>query len=268
MIQKVLVWFIQFGPSTKRWFWRKWYNAFANKSKDHSFRFMNYGYAEDGFHPEIPEEDKAERYPIQLYHHTSTQIELSGKKLLEVGCGRGGGASYIQRQLRTESVVGMDISESAIKLCRSSHEIDGLEFVVGDSESIPSEKETFDAVLNVESSHCYGNLTAFLSEVQRVLNPGGVLLWCDFRSHNEMKRFFKLADDVGLALINQTDITKNILDALDLLTPGRKEQIDTHVPKIIRNVFKSYAGLRGSSVHNAFLAGELVYKSAVFQKEI
>ena len=71
---------------------------------------MNYGYAEDGFHPEIPEEDKAERYPIQLSHHTSTQVELSGKKLLEGGCGRGGGASYIQRQLRTESVVGMDIS--------------------------------------------------------------------------------------------------------------------------------------------------------------
>ena len=63
-------------------------------------------------------------------------------------------------------------------------------------------------------------------------------------------------------------LTKKIFDALDLLSRGRKEQIDTHVPKIIRNVFKSYAGLRGSSVHNAFLAGELVYKSALFQKEI
>lgn len=266
MIQKLLVWFIQLGPSTKRWFWRVWYNAFANKSKDHSFRFMNYGYAEDGFNPEISEKDESERYPLQLYHHTSTQVDLSNKKLLEVGCGRGGGASYIQSHLKTKSVVGMDISDSAIKLCRSSHQIDGLDFIVGDSENIPFEKETFDAVLNVESSHCYGNVTSFFSEVQRVLKPEGFFLWCDFRSHNEMKRFFKLTDDVGLVLVKEVDITRNILDALDLLTPGRAEQIDTHVPKIIRNVFRSYAGLRGSSVHDAFLTGDLIYKSAVFQR--
>ena len=37
-------------------------------------------------------EDEQNRYGIQLYHRTATQADLSGKKVLEVSCGHGGGA--------------------------------------------------------------------------------------------------------------------------------------------------------------------------------
>ena len=70
----------------------------------------------------------------------------------------------------------------------------------------------------------------------------------------------------GLNQIKEKDITQNILFALDLLTPERKEQIETHVPKPIQGVFKSYAGIQGGDVHKAFLAGEILYKSAAFEK--
>jgi 3-oxoacyl-(acyl-carrier-protein) synthase len=36
---------------------------------------------------------EADRFPIQLYHRTATQVDLAGKKVLEVSCGHGGGAS-------------------------------------------------------------------------------------------------------------------------------------------------------------------------------
>ena len=267
MIQGLLVWFIKLTPSTKRWFWRVWYNLFANKSKAHSFRFMNYGYEEKGFDLGLLKEDEKERYPIQLYHHTATQVDIAGKKVLEVGSGRGGGASYIQRYLNTSSVTGIDISDSAVQLCKSSHKIEGLVFAVGDSENIPFLDGEFDVVLNVESSHCYGDVPAFLFEVRRVLKPGGVFLWCDFRTHKEMRNLFNLFSLTGFSQIKEKDITQNILTALDLLTPERKEQITTHVPKVIQEVFKSYAGVRGGSVHRAFLAGDILYKSAAFQKE-
>ena len=52
---------------------------------------------------------------------------------------------------------------------------------------------------------------------------------------NEMKRFFNIAGSVGLVLIKEVDITRNILDALDLLTTGRDEQISAHVHKIVQN---------------------------------
>ena len=38
---------------------------------------MNYGYYEEGFHPSLSGGDEDERYPIQLYHHTATQVDVS-----------------------------------------------------------------------------------------------------------------------------------------------------------------------------------------------
>ena len=58
MIQGFLVWFIKLTPSTKRWFWKAWYNLFANRSKEHSFRFMNYGYMEAGFELDLLKTDE------------------------------------------------------------------------------------------------------------------------------------------------------------------------------------------------------------------
>ncbi len=36
-------------------------------------------------------------------------------------------------------------------------------------------------MINIESSHCYGSMTRFLSEVSRVLRPNGYLLLADLR---------------------------------------------------------------------------------------
>ena len=265
MIQSIIVWFIKFSPSSKRWFWKFWYNLFARKSQFHEFRFMNYGYDEDGFSPEISKEYENERFPVQLYHHTATQVDISNMDLLEVGSGRGGGASYVQQRLNTGTVTGLDISSDAIKLSESSFDIPGLSFLQGDSENLPFEKSSFDIILNVESSHCYGDTEKFFVEVQRVLKNGGYFLWCDFRTNKEMDLLFEAFLRSGFIIEKEKDITKNIMSALDIVTPLRKEQIDTHVPKAIRRVFESYAGVAGGSVNNAFLNGELVYKSAALK---
>ena len=109
MIQKLLVLLIHFGPKTKRWFWRVWYNIFARKAYSHDFFFMNYGFSDENLFIEIDPEEERERYPAQLYHHTADQEDISEKKVLEVGSGRGGGASYVSRYLKPKSVIGIDI---------------------------------------------------------------------------------------------------------------------------------------------------------------
>ena len=262
----MLVWFISFSPKTKRWFWRKWYNFFAKKSRDFNFKFMNYGYAESGFNLNLKKTDEKERYPIQLYHHTATQVDLTEKNVLEIGSGRGGGASYVFRYLGPKSVMGLDISKDVVGLCNSTYNKNGLSFVVGDAEKISIDSNTFDVVLNVESSHCYGNNEVFLSEVKRVLKPGGVFLWCDFRTPLEMKNLFDQFLDSGLVKIKEKDITTNIIGGLNMLSVFRKERINKHVPRLFRNVFQSYAGIEGSSVYSAFMTGDLIYKSASFKK--
>src|SRR3546814_7009494 len=99
--------------------------------------------------------DEPDRYSIQLYHQTAAALDWTGLDGLEVGCGRGGGASYVARYLKPRSLVGLDIADRAIEFCRRRHAAPGLSFVSGDAQKLPFPDESFDVVLNVESSGSY-----------------------------------------------------------------------------------------------------------------
>ena len=229
---------------------------------------MNYGYAKKGFKIQLLDEDEKERYPIQLYHHITNQIEVTNLDVLEIGSGRGGGASYVHRYFKTKSLVGLDISARAVELCNERYGEPGLSFVVGDSENPPFTEKTFDVVLNVESSHCYGNIECFLSGVLRLLKEDGFFLWSDFRSHQEMKDLFDLFLSVGFKIVKEEDITRNILLSLERLSPERERHINKQVPLPFRRLFKSYAGIKGGGMYEAFDSGLLVYKCATLKKII
>ena len=80
------------------------------------------------------------------------------------------------------AVTAVDFSQKAVQLANKLHDhIPNLKFVCGDAENLPFDDNTFDAVINVESSHCYGDMVAFLQEVKRVLKSGGKFSWTDFR---------------------------------------------------------------------------------------
>ena len=266
MIHKFLYWFIRSTPRTKRWFWKKWYTIFASKALNPDFRFMNYGYYDEGFKPQLNSTDEKERYPIQLYHHVATQINLEKKLVLEVGSGRGGGAEYIAKNLKPEKITGLDISETAVKLCHSLYDVENLNFVAGDSENLPFPNECFDVVINVESSHCYGSMKSFLDEVRRVLRPGGYFLFCDLRETTDLEELFDQINKSELKLIQHRNITKNIIDALNEMSPKRRKAIDHSVPKFLKKTFKSYAGVKGSAIYDSFINGTFLYLSACLKK--
>ncbi|MGY8765177.1 MAG: class I SAM-dependent methyltransferase [Fidelibacterota bacterium] len=266
MFQKILTWFIQLTPGMKRRFWKWWYNVFAKRTQGSDFKFMNYGYHADGFNPPLEEFDENERYPIHLYHHVTTQTDITDKTVLEVGSGRGGGASYVTRYLNPKSYVGIDISETAVDLCNKVHHLENLSFRVGDSESIPFGDSEFDVILNVESSHCYGDMDKFMAEVKRVLKPGGHFLWCDLRPVNILEKLNTQFAESGMDSIQINNITGNIIIALEKMSDGRRAGIKENVPKFIRKVFESYAGVKGSKVHDSFINGALIYLSAIMQK--
>ena len=79
--------------------------------------FLNTGYAElesqDGVYLK-PERNHFDVYRFQLYHHIVLEFggisNLSGKMLLETGCGRGGGIHYLARELHPTHALGLDIS--------------------------------------------------------------------------------------------------------------------------------------------------------------
>ena len=236
MIKRIIVQILKLSPSSKRWFWKKWYNIFAKKAQNPDLKLMNYGYDAPNMELKLRSEDELERFSIQLYHYVSMHSDIKNKKVLEVGSGRGGGAAYIARYLDPLSVTGIDISDNAVSLCHNLYKLPNLDFVYGDSENIPFSENKYDVVINVESSHCYGNMERFLSEVYRVLKPGGSFLFCDFRTLEGIEELNENFSKSDLKFINRTDITDNVIKGLDGLSDYREEHIIESVPLLIRGL--------------------------------
>ena len=267
MLYKIAYYFFKLFPKLKKFFWKKWYIIFANKVSNPDLRFMNYGYFSDDLNLDLRLEDEKDRYSINLYHHVASQINLEGLKVLEVGSGRGGGCSYVSRYLNPSEIFGIDISPSAVDICNNIYNIDNLTFKVGDSENLPFDDNTFDAVINVESSHCYASMDKFIQEVARVLKPNAYFLFCDLRRDIYIQEMMDSINSNGLKLVSKTNISTNIIEATIRMSTDRKEAINKLKSGWFRNVLESFASVKGSKVHQSFEDGYLHYISAYFKNE-
>lgn len=251
----------------RRLFWRIWYNYFASHYQDINIALMNYGYTDSKAEPlPLADADEGERYCIQLYHHVASVIPLQGLEVLEVGCGRGGGASYLRRYLHPKSVTGVDFSARNINLCRQQHQISGLSFSVDDAEGLSLPNGSFDAVVNVESSHCYQQMERFFAEVFRVLRPGGHFLFADFRPQEAVRETRSRLINAGFSILEEETITANVLAAMDLENERKLNIIQTKIPRYFHGIARWFAGIRGSPVYEALKQGELTYLCYVLQR--
>ncbi len=132
----------------------------------------------------VPDYDayESDGYSEQLYYYTLRQAPRGEqpRKVLEIGCGQGGGLNFLSRLESHSEFVGLDLSKNAIKHANARFGRPGkLAYVHGDAEDLPFPAQEFDLVINVESSHNYPSLPKFLREVARVLKPGGHLSLVD-----------------------------------------------------------------------------------------
>lgn len=260
------------SPRFRRLLWRRWYEYLAGFQM-REWRFMNYGYASsepqadlDAAQLALELADEPDRYSIQLYHHVAGGAELEGLEVLEVGSGRGGGASFVARYHRPATVIGVDISAKAVRFCERAHEVEGLSFRQGDAEDLPFEDECFDAVLNVESSHCYGSMPAFLAEVERVLRPGGHFLFADLRTPEDARRLDEQIAATGLQVLEREDITANVVEALRLDDARKQSLIRSFSPKRLMGVMEKFAAVEGSEVNEGFKTGAMRYLRYALRK--
>jgi SAM-dependent methyltransferase len=213
------------------------YRYIAHRADD-DVLFMNWAYEEDPpMGIPLDPSDEPHRYPIQLYHATATQNgEVSGKRILEVGCGQGGGASYIARTLKPESYTALDLNAAGIEFCRRRHQVPGLDFIQGHAEDLPFPAESFDAVINVESSHFYPHFDRFLSEVARVLRPGGAFLYTDIRQWFQCDQWEAALNASGMQLVSGREINQQVLRGMELNKPQWDAVWDRMVPGFLRSM--------------------------------
>jgi SAM-dependent methyltransferase len=122
------------------------------------------------------------KYGLNMYRFMVTDglqhDALNGKHVLEVGSGRGKGAAYLAKTFGPAKYIGVDLNEARVE---SASKLWGatpnLKFEVGSASQLPIQNSSMDFVLNVESSFHYPDFGKFLSEVHRVLKPGGTFLW-------------------------------------------------------------------------------------------
>jgi SAM-dependent methyltransferase len=113
-------------------------------------------------------------------------MAADGARVLEVGCGPGHLSIRMARHLGMDAT-GLDLDPSMIELARENAEraADGDDrrprFVLGDVASLPFPDASFDLVVSTMSMHHWADPTAGLSEVGRVLRPGGRALVWDLR---------------------------------------------------------------------------------------
>ena len=70
----------------------------------------------------------------------------------------------------------------------------------------------------------------------------------------------------GLSIIRETDITREVVAALDLDNQRKLALIDRIVPRLLRSSFYDFAGLVGSKIDQGFRSGTLAYVSFVAEK--
>lgn len=203
--------------------------------------------------------DEPYRYPIQLYHATATQNgALTGKQILEVGCGHGGGASYLTRTFRPASYIGLDLNAAGIKFCCRRHQLPRLEFIQGNAENLPFPPESFDAVINVESSHCYPHFDRFLSEVRRVLRPGGTFFYTDVRLWFQFDQWEAELKGAGMRIVSEREISAEVLRGMELNTPQWEAVWDRYAPRFLRSV--GHAPVQGETLYREIESGKQSYR--------
>ena len=226
----------------------------------HDSLFLNFGY-EEVPPMAIPLEaaDEPDRFPIQLYHATAAQTDLRGKAVLEVGCGHGGGASYLTRALHPASYTGLDLNATAIAFCRATHHHAALRFVEGDAQNLPFPDESFDVVVNIESALHYPQFPRFLAEVARVLRPGGHFVYADMR-YLDIPEWEAAVAGAQLRTLSHRVINTDVIRGIENYSQHWQILIDRYVPPLLRGYVRSQSGLEGAPTYCALKSGTCSYR--------
>jgi 2-polyprenyl-3-methyl-5-hydroxy-6-metoxy-1,4-benzoquinol methylase len=105
--------------------------------------------------------------------------DLAGKRVLEIGCGRGGFACWLARHPACPAeVVAADFSPTAVAMGRAfaaARGIPGVTWTIADIEALTPFGTEFDTVFSFETIEHVPHPARAVRELARVLKPGGRL---------------------------------------------------------------------------------------------
>ena len=188
------------------------YNRFIVGSE---FAFMNDGYVDldqyglptTNSDIELSEKFGPWRYQAQLYKKCLdvALIDRSAEQgtLLDLSCGKGGGLAFFKEHYKFQRLIGVDLNPVHIEVCELN--IKDVEFVEASATNIPLADESVDIITTVEATAYYKPFDRYLSEVYRLLTPGGLLV----QASPDAADINQYADQ-GFKLQASKNITRNV----------------------------------------------------------
>lgn len=181
---------------------------------DHA-HYLNWGYHSDSLDKDQACHRVAEHEPNQSQARLVLEIigntALDGKRIMDIGCGRGGALALLQRFYEPAQLMGIDISPSNIAYCRQQHQGRRLRFQLGDACRLPHPDNSVDVILNMESSGAYSDLPAFFRQVHRVLAPEGYFCFSDVIDQTSLPLMQEAMFLCGLELHQHRSVRQEVL---------------------------------------------------------
>lgn len=116
---------------------------------------------------------------LMVRHHLDLQRDVNGKRVLEIGCGRGGFACWLARQAGQETdIVAADFARTAVQMGQDFARQQGMSAVrweVGDIQRIAHADASFHTVISCETIEHVPDPALAVRELARVLVPNGRL---------------------------------------------------------------------------------------------
>lgn len=129
-------------------------------------------------------------------------------KILDAGCGPGAALIYLAK---FGGIIGIDISDEALKYARKRGKVKKA-----DISSLPFKDKTFDAVVCLDLLyHKWVNTKKAISEIARVLKPGGVFL-----VREPAFDWFKSSEDIASQTkhrFTKEELRRELSDAFEIL---------------------------------------------------
>lgn len=127
----------------------------------------------------------------------SAELPLANARVLELGCGKAEKTRSLSRAGQVAAIVAMEVD--AIQHARNLESSDDpkVSFLHGAAEAIPSPDAAFDIVMMFKSLHHVPleNMDRALTEIHRVLKPGGLAWISEPVFAGEMNEIMRLFHD-------------------------------------------------------------------------
>jgi len=123
----------------------------------------------------VPNKTTDSFYLEHIHLYQFTEQFVSGKTVLDIGCGTGYGSAKLL-DLDAKRVEAIDRDKEAVAYAERRYKRNKLTFRVADALAIPFKKEMFDVVISFEVIEHIKDPHIFIQEAMRVLKKGGVFI--------------------------------------------------------------------------------------------